>query len=313
MEETPTAEKNRAPKQSTRVLDPQAQIDAAKAKQAAETNLAAESKSIRGTQDEVRQLESRLKELDNRPPRPPELDSAIRRLPRPEEAEARLSVIEELQKRPDLSDAATEYLKWLRERTEIQSKLQDIHQGNIQASRNVVEPLQTVTVPEAVAEARAANRTIKDLLRIEGQNYKDRSKVTFDQILGQDRWKAIPSEQRASLQTDHLVALDRIANLPELAEFLEAYQKAPESVKDRMMADLIALGDRPENLVRMNAEANNFKRAKSWHDITYDEARRFFYEPADVDSMRAAETKELEKMLEDIAQLTKDYKTGVRK
>jgi hypothetical protein len=312
-EEAPRAGAKRAPKQSARVLDPQAQIDAARAKQAAETRLTAESKAIRGTQEEVRELEARLKELDNRPPRPPELDNAVRRLPPPEDTEARLEAVKELRQKPGLSDAATEYLKWLQERTEIQHKLQDIHEGNIQASRNVVEPLQTITVPEAVAEARAANRTVKDLLRIEGPNYEARSNVTYDQILGEKRWAEIPSDQRVGLQTDHLVPLDRVANLPELAEFLEAYQKAPASVKNRMMADLIALGDRPENLVRINEKANNFKSNKSWHDITYDEARKFFYEPADVDRMRAAETKELEKILADIAQLTKDYQTGVPK
>jgi hypothetical protein len=115
---------------------------------------------------------------------------------------------------------------------------------------------------------------------------------------------AVPTE----LATDHLVPLDTIGNRPELTPFLKLYETAPEAIRADMTRDLIAIGDKPYNLVRMSGPANSgVKGSRYWSDITYDEVKRFGYEAADVDRMRAQEGRTLERLLQDIADLTRKY------
>jgi hypothetical protein len=78
-----------------------------------------------------------------------------------------------------------------------------------------------------------------------------------------------------------------------------------------MLDDLAKLGDIPTNLKRMRWDANNFKNNRSWNEITYQDAKRFGYEAADVDAMRVLENAELKTILEGIAKLTEKYKGTV--
>ena len=160
--------------------------------------------------------------------------------------------------------------------------------------------------------ARAASKPIKELLRTEGPNYRRMSNIGHDQILGEERSRSAAegAGRPAALATDHLVPLDRIANMPELGEFLKLYEKAPVALKPNMTADLVALGDRPNNLVRMNAAANGsaLKGSKSWQDISYQDAKRFGYEPTDVDAMRLKEAASLNAIRQEGADLTARYR-----
>jgi hypothetical protein len=71
---------------------------------------------------------------------------------------------------------------------------------------------------------------------------------------------------------------------------------------------LIALGDIPENLVRMRADANNFKSAKAWKDMTLDEVKKFGYDKDDYDRMVKREAGMLGDIKAQILALANEYK-----
>ena len=73
----------------------------------------------------------------------------------------------------------------------------------------------------------------------------------------------------------------------------------------------MALGDIPENLVRMDRGANGRKSNRSWEEITYDEMKEFGYDAADVNRMRIQEKKALEIILGRIADITQEFKALV--
>ena len=299
-------------KQSAQVPDPQRQVKATAAKTALEQQAAADTATFRGSADETRRLQGRLKELAANPKKAPaELRKALDELPPIDDLEARLEAIKELEARPGHSGAAAEYLRWQRELLDVRNELRDIQLGN-KAGGAVAERRATVELPQADVELRAASRPVRELLRGDGPNYRKASKTTHDQVIGEARWKEMSEklkpEQRA-LATDHLVPLDQIGNSPELANFLKLYEKASDAVKADMTRDLIALGDRPDNLVRMRADANgaSLKGSKKWADITYNQAKEFGYDPPDVDFMRGREADVSKAIKQGIDQLVKDY------
>ena len=125
-------------------------------------------------------------------PRPAELDADVRRLSHIDDAEARLEALAKLQQRPDLSAAADRYLKWLREVWMARAELQDITEGNIRAGE-ALDRLRKVETPAAEAALRTASKAVKDFLRMVGPNYRRlSSKVSYDQIVGEKRWNALP-------------------------------------------------------------------------------------------------------------------------
>ena len=241
--------------------------------------------------------------------RPPELDQDFRTLARIEDSEQRLAELAKLQQRPGLSSAADSYLKWLREVWTTRAELEDTTEGNRRAGAEL-ERLRKVERPRAEAALRAASRAVKDFLRTEGPNYKKRrATVEYDEIIGKARWDAKWSQgKRPALATDHLVALDRIANLSELTEFLLIYEKSSDAVKAKMTEDLIGLGDVESNLVRMRKDANESKSNKSWDDVTYEQLKKYGYENSEVDDMRKREEKELETIKQKIAEMMAKYR-----
>lgn len=317
-------------KQSSEVPDRQRQVKASEVKMRLETEAAEESKSIRGTSESRSEIEAKLKQLiEAKKMRPPELDKAFGELPPIEDPQARLEAVEELltktrereatpeNERPGLREEAVKYLEWQRDVLRAKAELEDIRGGTIQAGTKL-ERLHGVALPAAEAELRTASKAVRELLRSEGPNYKAKSGVGFDEILGQERWDDHVASQAAiskkhgavarKLATDHLVPLDTIGNRTELAAFLALYERASPEVKAKMTKDLVDLGDKPYNLKRMNWRANSVvKGSRSWAQITYDEVREFGYKPADVDAMRAAEAKALGKILGEIDDLTKRY------
>jgi hypothetical protein len=300
------------PKQSQRVLAPKEQLTRAQALESLEKKIETEGIAVRESQDRISALETKLKTLAANPvSRPPELDQDFRNLARIEDFEQRLAELDKLQQRPGLSSAAESYLKWLREVWTTRAELQDTTEGNRRVGEEL-ERLRKVERPRAEAALRAASRAVKDFLRTEGPNYKKRrATVEYDEIIGKARWDAkwgASQGKRPALATDHLVALDRIANLSELIEFLLIYEKSSDAVKAKMTEDLIGLGDIESNLVRMRKDANESKSNKSWNDVTYEQMKKYGYENSDVDDTRKREGKELETIKQKIAEMTAKYR-----
>jgi len=299
-----------APKQSQRVLAPKARLTRAQTLENLDKRIETESAALRTSQQSINTLDTKLKSLAAAPvSRPPELDQDFRRLARIDDSEQRLVELTKLQQRPGLSPAADSYLKWLHEVWTTRTELQDTIEGNRRAGQEL-ERLRKVERPRAEAALRAASRAVKDFLRAEGPNYrKRRATVGFDEIIGKIRWDAKwGAGKRPALATDHLVALDRIANLSELTEFLLIYEKSSDAVKAKMTQDLIGLGDIESNLVRMRKDANESKSNKSWNDAIYEQMKKYGYENSDVDAMREREAKELETIKQKIAEMTAKYR-----
>jgi hypothetical protein len=308
---TPSPPPTRA-KQSQRVLAPKEQLTRAELVENLEKKIEKERTALRESQDRVAALETKLRTLTANPvARPPELDQDFRNLARIEDSEPRLAELAKLQQRPGLSSAGDSYLKWLREVWTARAELQDTIEGNRTAGKTL-ETLRKVERPRAEAALRAASRALKEFLRTEGPNYKKRrATVEYDEITGKARWDAewgARQGKRPALATDHLVALDRIANLSELTEFLLIYEKSSDAVRAKMTEDLIGLGDIESNLVRMRKDANESKSNKSWNDVTYEQMKKYGYESNDVEDMRRREGTELATIKQKIAEITAKYR-----
>jgi hypothetical protein len=305
-----------APSSGARVLDPKRLHEAAEKVERVDKDIALQYEEIKTTQETVTALQRQLKELGrNRPTRPTELDKEFLRLFAIEDRQERLDELGQLRvESDDLSPAAAKYLAWLEQFWTAQAKIEALVGATIARGREL-EHLETGVREVAEAEHRAASKAVKAFLRTVGPNYGKRSGVPYDEILGKERWDSFLAGRRpedrptyARLATDHIVALARIARLPELAEFIEVYGKVSDSAKASMVDELVALGDMEANLLRISAKANGAKSDRSWHGISYDEAREFGYTRADVDAYRIEEDKILEELRRRIPELTNRYK-----
>ena len=196
-------------------------------------------------------------------PRPAALadNAELKRLLQEPNLQTKLESLSRLEQTPELNPKSSKYLGWLRELLTARDAL-DSANDEAAVARDKLARLNDIDLVRATEALRKASLAIKDLLRTEGPNYRKlSSSVSHDQIIGEERWKASARDlprgaNLPRLATDHLVSLDRIANMPELTDFLLAYEKASTPVQQKMTADLVALGDIPENLLRMRKDAN---------------------------------------------------------
>ncbi len=305
-----------AVKQGSRVLAPEQRLARSAEVERVKGNIASQSSDVVSGQERINVLAARLKAVQEKPvPRPATLEenAEFKRYLRETKLEAKLESLGRLEQTPDLSPETSKYLAWLRELLTAREAL-DGANDDAGVARDKLARSRDVELERATEALRKASLAIKDLLRTEGPNYRRQtSNVSHDQIIGEERWNAslrdLPrGAKRPALATDHLVSLDTIANMAELTDFLLAYEKAPTSVQQKMTADLVALGDIPENLLRMRADANGFKSNKSWNAITYEQMKRFGYENSDVNAARAAEAKALSLIKKMIDEMTERYK-----
>ena len=237
-ESRPEMEAKRPRKQSQQVPEPEKQVKAGERKERLEKEIAKQHSKISDDEEGIRTRDRRLDELIKNPKKaPPELAEDLANLP--SDPDERLEALQELRKKQDLSSAAIEYLKWNEELQDL--KLEKA--GRVIANTKFGERLVTLVdwlLPEAERNLRKARQTVKDYLRQVGPHYKARSKVNYDEILGEDRSNDLGLKNN-DLQTDHLISLDWIANSDQLTGFLKVYVQASQTVKTRMLDDLVAL------------------------------------------------------------------------
>jgi hypothetical protein len=327
----------RPQKQSHRVPDPEGRRKAEGAKTALEEEAKAAHTSITQLGEELGDVATKIKTiLANAPPAPPatkqELDDLTRQARRKKppisdqdpnkdlkkqeyDVEARLEALAALEARPGHSKAAADYLAWQRDLFNARAEQLGI-KGTVGAVGERASTIHQVQLPAAEKAFRAASQAIKELLRKKGPNFTERSKVTYDEILEEGPWKELAStlkpDQRR-LNTDHLVSVDEIGNMPELGDFLRLYEEAPDALKGEMTRALIDLGDRPGNLVRMRADANQsaMKSNRSWEEITPDQAKEFGYEWAHIEKMRDREAGSRAAIKKRILEMTDDYRRRI--
>ena len=217
------------------------------------------------------------------------------------------------------------YIQWQKQRLGVEAEVRG-NKDAISTAERRKQQIETVDRQAAEVELRRASQSIKALVTRRGPNFRKKSKISYDEVMGESAWRDLQvSRERVTraqksrrkgakvnvlvpLDTDHLVSLDTIANRPELNEFLKTYSKAPRRVQDEMARRLSDLGDIDTNLVRMRWDFNQkVKGKRPWRDITYDEAKGY-YHAADVDRMRRRELVEETKLLDEISSMTDEFR-----
>ncbi|MFE2108560.1 hypothetical protein ACFXAF_22255 [Kitasatospora sp. NPDC059463] len=250
-----------------------------------------------------------------RPPRPAALDrwfGRVSALPH----ERRIAELEALLAQSGGRPAPErEYLGWLLDSWELRYEAEEAG-GAVRAGGGEESNLRTLREAGA-EEVREKSRPLIEVMRIKGPNYRDRSRIDFDEVTGRTAWQARVARAVAektelpTLDTDHLVALDRITKLDELVPVLRLYLAASPGVRAELYEHLKGLGDHEDNLRRMDGPANRSKNNRSWHDIGYDDAARYGYTPKQVNEMRALEDTAMAAVLRRIEKLRTDYTARV--
>ncbi|MFF7454530.1 hypothetical protein [Kitasatospora sp. NPDC008115] len=252
--------------------------------------------------------------IQGRPPRPAALDAWFGRVGRLPD-EDRIAALDAFVAQGVRSPQELEYLAWLRDSWALRHEADEAG-GAVRAGGG--EKANLTTAREAgEGEVREKSRPLIEVMRIKGENYRNRSRIDFDEVTGREAWEARVARAVAekteppTLDTDHLVALDRITKLDELVPVLRLYLAASRGVRAELYEHLKNLGDHEDNLRRMDGPANRSKNNRSWHDIGYDEAARYGYTPKQVNAMRALEDAALAAILRRIEKLRADYEARV--
>ncbi|WP_218951954.1 DUF4157 domain-containing protein [Amycolatopsis anabasis] len=291
-------------------LDVRERVTAAEKLADVERRIAESTASIRAEGEAAAAANKELKAVSASPPKLPEsLTERLRPVHRLESLEEKIEAIDKLSGAGNLAVEEQTYLAWRRRMLELEKQAKDA--TGTAADLNFRLP-ELLTEKEAAGAAlREASKDLIDVMRTAGPNYKARSKLAVDQVMSQATWDALQRKPR--LATDHLVSLDRLSKLPQLNRLLALYTEASPAVKAEIKAALEALGDRPDNLYRMNAVANGpkLKGKKSWHEIDFKKAAEFGYTADDVKRMRLLEDNSLAAILQRVEELTARFTARV--
>jgi hypothetical protein len=214
---------------------------------------------------------------------------------------------------PSLSPEARKYLEW--QALALSHQLgQEEATGTVRAAPQAQIEAIKIEIPKAEAVQREATRTVKELLETRSDNYKSiKENATFDEIMGKERFNDLNKLRAAEglpplqLNPDHIVPLDKIANLPELRPVLALYERASPTLRDKLDDFLIRLGDLRENLIPMEASANqHLKGSLDWDQISVVSALAYGYNGGDFKKMILEQAKAHAKILETIEAALKE-------
>ncbi|MFD3584527.1 DUF4157 domain-containing protein [Streptomyces sp. NPDC058683] len=292
---------------------PAAGFDAAGRQRAAE-KLAGKQQAVAdadasGPSHEADQRSARdrlLKQAGERPVKPASLKTRLDRINGLPTYDDKVEAVRELRREAGVTAEEKAYLDWLSRNYALQHEVRDSG-GAATTVKNIQLPAVTQERDAAQKALDQASKSLNELMRSNGPNYKAAGRIQVDQVMSLAAWNA--QVTKPELATDHLVSLDRITKLRELSRLLAFYAQAPAEVQALLRNELAALGDLPDNLVRMRADANgsSLKSNKSWADIPYAKAAKFGYSASDVDAIRAREAQTYADILRRIEELTAKY------
>ncbi|MGW1877917.1 eCIS core domain-containing protein [Streptomyces sp. NPDC001975] len=247
-----------------------------------------------------------LKQAGERPVKPASLKARLGPINGLPTYDDKVEAVRKLRLEAGLTAAEKAYLDWLSRNYALMHDFQDSG-GAAKTVTDVQLPAVTQERDAAQKALNQARKSLNELMRSNGPNYKAAGRIQVDQVMSLAAWNAEVTKPK--LATDHLVSLDRITELRELRRLLAFYAQAPAEVQELLRNELAALGDLPDNLVRMRADANgsSLKSNKSWADIPYAKAAKFGYSVADVDAIRAREAQTYADILRRIEELTAKY------
>lgn len=297
----------------TRLKKPKAALDVAE-RQSAATRLERTERDIRLAQiDQVAHENAAVeasrelrRENGLKPSLPPSLKGRIDRVGRLKSVEDQLEAARQLRGEPELAEPEKTYLDWWVRVLQLRQEA-DLEADAAQALKSQRLSNLTTQREAQVNELRAANKTIIDVMRKEGPNYKAAKRLMVDQVMEEKAWEALPRKSRPELATDHLVSLDRISKLPETDQLLALYHDATPAVKAEIRRELENIGDFQDNLIRMKASANSSKRERSWNAITYQEAKEYGYTASEVDKIREKEAAAFREIVDKLKNMIKHH------
>jgi len=173
-----------------------------------------------------------------------------------------------------------------------------------------------IGLPEAKKALGKASQRISDLMREEGPNFRKVEKVAFDEIMGEEAYKAAPKKGlqsgKSPLNVDHVVPVREIEDMVNATRLPELHSKASPAVKEAMEREIKDLGDVRSNLKRMASGPNqHLKSDLSWSQISYAEAQKYGYTKAMVDAIRGVEATERKGIKELIADMVRRYSAQI--
>jgi hypothetical protein len=311
----PSTDTTKPSRKKKAALDSDKQVDAA---QKLEQQKAAHAKALQDQMrhgEEIADAEAKRAALNARvkaakPPAGLEAeDLKLKKIPKVED---KLEALEELRaSRHDWSVAEKEYFDAREAAWKNMQQLQEGLAGRPAAAQAAKEA-ETIGVPEAKKALSRASQRISDLMRQEGPNFRQVEKVAFDEIMGEEAYKAAPKgvlkSGDAALNVDHVVPVREIEDMVNASELPLLHSKASPAVKEAMEKEFKALGDVRSNLKRMASGPNqHLKSDLNWSQIDLKKAAKFGYTKEMVNKMVTLEGEQRKVISDLISDMVKRY------
>jgi hypothetical protein len=224
---------------------------------------------------------------------PPSLVATRDRLEKVGDWDERLDFLRDIREsRSDWSDAEKEWLDQQEELLDAQLDVEGSEWGQ-KKNAELGKELRTAQA-ERERDLARSSKPLSALIRTRGPNFRQVSRVNYDQIMGEEAWaefKAVRRGAALGLDTDHLVSVREIRDEVVRSGLLEIHKAASGPAKTEIENAIKGLGDERENLVRMERSTNQaLKSDRSWSDIGYDEVASL-YTVENVDAIKVRETK----------------------
>ncbi len=238
---------------------------------------------------------------------PSGLSAESRALLKVKDLDERLDLLRDL--RDSRSDWSSEEREWLDQQEQLLDAQLDVEAaavGEKKAGADIVDA--RINEPARAAELARARKSLSDLIRKPGPNYRQVSKGTYDTIMGKEAWEQLKARrprgaEQLTLNTDHIVPVREISDEVVSSGLVDVYAKASPAAKEDIEKALQGLGDERDNLLRMEGYANkHIKSDRSWLDIDYDEVASL-YTKEQVDGLRELESglrEKYKKLIQDL-------------
>jgi hypothetical protein len=296
-------------------IDTKRQIQAKQRLEQTKAELQAASQEKASAEQALVSAQARVKAVtENLKPVPQRLQSESKALLREKDLNRRLELVDEI--RSSRTDWSSEERAWLDQQAELLDAQLDVEAAGF-GKKKQAENVRDATILEPVRrqELARASKSVADLIRSEGPNYREVGRMrNYDEVMGEQAWNGLKAARASgtaplALNTDHIVSVREIRDQVVSSGLLELHDKASPAVKEQIEKAIQGLGDERANLVRMERFANQtWKSDRSWADISYDKVASLYTREM-VDSMRAREAT----LREHYAQVIRDLVTQLSK
>jgi hypothetical protein len=285
-QKNPAIDSKRQLQAKTRVEQTKTELQtASREKASAEQKLLSAQARVRAVTDHLRTV-------------PQHLQSESKAILRESDLDERLQLVNEI--RASRDDWSPEEKGWLDQQAELLDAQLDVEAaqfGQKKQGANVRD--STILVPARQQELARASKSVADLIRSEGPNYRTVKKVNYDEVMGKKAWDEFTASRAKdapalALNPDHIISVREIRDEVVKSGLLELYDKASPAIKEQIEKAIQDLGDERRNLVAMEEFANKtLKSDRSWWDIPYEKVAKL-YTLERFESIRTRETEQRE-------------------